>query len=183
MRKLIAGINTTLDGRCDHRTVIADDDLHRYSAAQLDRIEIALFGRNTYELFLSHWPGVAESGVGAAGEVAYARAIRPVPKIVFSKSYVAEGWNTTSVATDAVSAIRQLKQLPGKDLLLCASPSLFTSLREAGLIDEYHLVLHPIVAGTGPVLFRDATALQQLKLVDAQQLKSGAVALTYLANT
>lgn len=181
MRKLLAGINITLDGRCDHRTVIADDHLHRYSAAQLDRVECVLFGRNTFELFVSHWPGVAESGIGEPGEVAYARAIRPMPKLVFSKSYVAEGWNTTSVATDAVEAIRELKQLPGKDLLLCASPSLFKSVHAAGLIDEYHLVLHPIVAGSGPVLFRDAELLQ-LKLADAQQLESGALGLVYLAN-
>jgi dihydrofolate reductase len=180
MRKLLAGINTTLDGRCDHRAVIADDDLHRYSAAILDRVDAVLFGRNTYELFMSHWPGVAESGIGEPGEVEYARAIQPVPKIVFSKSYRASGWNTRTVSSDAVQEIRQLKQQPGKDLLLAASPSLFASLREADLIDEYHLVLHPIVAGTGPVLFRDCPQLQ-LRLAQAQPWKSGAIALTYVA--
>lgn len=178
MRKLLAGINFTLDGRCDHRTVIADDDLHLISAALFKRVDVVLFGRNTYELFASHWPHVAESGEGEPGEVEYARALLPMPKLVFSKSYRAPGWNTQSIAGDAVEHIRKLKQQPGKDLLLAASPGMFASLRAANLIDEYHLVLHPIIAGSGQALFHDA-AQSQLRLDNTHMLSSGAVSLVY----
>ncbi|MET0286301.1 MAG: dihydrofolate reductase family protein [Polyangiales bacterium] len=179
MRALIFLINTTLDGRCDHRDVIADDALHLDARAQLARVDMALFGDQTYKLFAERWPEVARSGSGTEGEVEFARALAPIQKVAYSDALDTSDWNTSVVRGDAVAHVRKLRETEGKGLLLFASPKLAASLRDADLIDEYRFVLQPFAAGRGPELFAGLRARRGFHLLEATPFPSGAVALRY----
>jgi dihydrofolate reductase len=128
----------------------------------------------------SYWPEVAASGSGKPAENEFARALDRMPKVVFSKSLRASDWNTRVVSSDAVREVLRLKEQPGKGLLLIASPGLAASLRAADLIDEYRVLLQPVLVGNGPRLFEAAGPDLDLSLVSATPLGSGVIDLHYV---
>jgi len=187
MRKVIFGINLTLDGCCDHTKGRADDEIHTYFAQQIREADVLVYGRKTYQLMVPFWPDVAKHKSGQTKAINdFAEAFDSVKQIiVFSRTLEkAEGKNTRIVRTNLKDEILRLKQEPGKDILVGGVdvPSQLTAL---DLIDEYRFVIQPIIAGEGRRLL-DATSLQeklQLKLVDSTIFKSGCVALRYSKNS
>jgi dihydrofolate reductase len=176
MGELHATINLTLDGCCDHTQVIADDELHEWVAALFGGASALLFGRVTYELLRGYWPAVAAAGTGPPAHVRFARVIEPKPKYVVSREDLAPGWNATRVAFGPNGAnIAGLKRDVEGTLLLVASHSLARALTDAGLIDEYHLAIQPIVAGHGPTFLAGLAAPRTLRLHDVNRLRSGVV--------
>ena len=184
MRKLIFAINVTIDGCCDHTKVTADEELHEYYAHLLRDVDLLVYGRKTYQLMVPFWPDVARNHSGQTKATNdFAQAFDAIDKIiVFSRSLDrAEGKNTSIVRTNLQDAVLQLKQEGGKSILT-GGVTIPTQLIELGLVDEYRVVVQPIVAGEGR-RFLEETSLQerlQLRLVESKIFKSGCVALRYL---
>ena len=179
MGLLTFGLNVTLDGCCDHRVGIADDELHDHFTELMDAAGAMLWGRVTYELMESAWPAVARDENAPRATREWARKLEAKPKYVVSSSRRDFPWNNTfRVEGDLHEAVRQLKEKTPRGVLV-GSPTLSAALERLGLIDEYRLVLHPVLAGHGPTLFRGLEPSRQLELVSTKRLKSGALALHY----
>ncbi|MEQ9102357.1 MAG: dihydrofolate reductase family protein [Imperialibacter sp.] len=181
MRKVIASINMTLDGFCDHTSAIADDELHEHFNDALRNAGVLLYGRTTYQLMESYWPAVVKNPTGNQPIDEFAVLLENVPKILFSRTLKSVAWtNVTLAKGDLQGEVLTLKQQPGKDIYL-GSPSLISALTRHGLIDEYHLCVHPIIAGKGLRLFKDIDDMATLKLIKTKALKAGQLALYYEA--
>ena len=178
MRKLIAAINMTLDGFCDHTAVNADEELHQHYADLLKSAGIVLYGRITYQL-MEYWRDVVKNPTGETATDEFALIMDRIPKIVFSRTLKNVDWDSAKLANRDIKAeVLELKQQSGKDIL-AGSPSLIVALTQLGLIDEYQLCIHPVIAGSGLPLFKNITDSTTLKLVDTKTLSSGAVILYY----
>ena len=184
MRRLIASINITLDGFCDHTAVIADDELHQNANELLRSADTVLFGRVTYQLMESGWPPIVKKPTGVRSVDEFAVLIDNIHKIVFSNTLknadpIATGWKNTKLAKGAIKKeVLNLKQQPGKNILV-GSPSIIITLMQLGLIDEYQLCVQPIILGKGLPLFKNIRDRIDLKLIKTKTLGSGAVTLYY----
>src|SRR3954447_17688276 len=178
MRPLRYSINVTLDGCCDHRAMIADEDLHRHAVENLDRADALLLGRVTYEMMEAAWRSPARTGARPDWMEPFARSIDAAKKYVVSSTLDRVDWNAELVRGDLGNAVQQLKQEPGKGLFV-AGTKLALALTELGLIDEYEVVVHPRLAGHGPTLFSGLSKWVDLKLVSRLEFGSGAVAMRY----
>jgi dihydrofolate reductase len=179
MGLLTFALNVTLDGCCDHRMAIADDEMLRWFTRLMDASGAMLFGRTTYELMESAWPAVARDEKAPRAMREWARKLEAKPKYVVSASRRDFPWNNTfRLEGDLRGAVRQLKKKTPRGVLV-GSPMLSAALERLGLIDEYRLVVHPVLAGHGPTLFRDLERSRRLELVSTKRLKSGVMALHY----
>jgi len=185
MRKLTFAINTSLDGYCDHTNFFPDEEIMEYFTNITRNADTFLYGRKTYQLMVPYWPDVAKNPSGDDREVdiEFAKVFDAVGKIVvFSRSLdSAEDKKTRIVRTGLQNEVLKLKQEQGKNMMT-GGVNLASQMAELGLIDEYYLLVHPIVVGGGTRLF-DGINLQeklQLKLVESTVFKSGVVALRYL---
>jgi dihydrofolate reductase len=178
MRPLRYSINITLDGCCDHRFGIADEDLHRHAVENIARADGLLFGRVTYQMMEEAWRPAAQAVGRPAWMEPFARTIDAAKKYVVSSTLERVDWNAELVRGDLGEAVRQLKREPGKGLFT-GGVKLPMALAELGLIDEYELIVHPRIVGHGPALFAGLSKMIDLKLVSRQELPSGAVALQY----
>ena len=182
MRNVIYAINITLDGCCDHTKQVADEDVHEHFTQLMRDVDLLVFGRKTYQLMVPYWPEVAKSQSMSKAENEFARAFVSIKKIVFSRSLDrAEDKNTRIVRTNLHDEILKLKQEPGKNILV-GGVNVPSQLIELGLVDEYHFVVGPIVAGEGRRLLEGASLREilRLKLIESKVFKSGCVALRYL---
>ena len=181
MRPLRYSINVTLDGCCDHRVGIVDEELHRYWAESLAQADALLFGRVTYEMMEAAW---RPSGTGGRPDwmadwmEPFARAIDAAKKYVVSSTLERVDWNAELVRGDLGKAVQKLKQESGKGLFV-GGVKLPLALAEMGLIDEYEFVVQPRIAGHGPTLFAGLSKHLDLKLVNRLEFGSGAVAMRY----
>ncbi len=181
MRPLRYSINVTLDGCCDHREGIADEELHNHAARNLERADALLFGRVTYQMMEEAW---RPSPTGERPDwmddwmVPFARTIDAAKKYVVSSTLKRVDWNAELLHGDLETAVRRLKGEPGNGLLT-GGVTLPLALAELGLIDEYEIIVHPRLAGHGPWLFAGLTQRLDLRLVGRLELPAGQVALTY----
>jgi dihydrofolate reductase len=178
MRPLRYSINVTLDGCCDHRAGIPDEDLHRNAVRNLEQADALLFGRVTYEMMEAAWRRPAPPGARPDWTEPFARTIDAAKKYVVSSTLKRVDWNAELVRGDLEKAVRQLKQESGKGLLT-GGVKLPLALAELGLIDEYEFVVHPRLAGHGPTLFTGLSKHVDLTLVSRLEFGSGAVAMRY----
>ena len=177
MRPLRYSINVTLDGCCDHRAGIADEELHRHAAENLAQADALLFGRVTYEMMEAAWRP-PRTGAMPDWTEPFARTIDAAKKYVVSSTLDRVDWNAELVRGDLGKAVQQLKQESGKGLFV-GGVKLPLALAELGLIDEYEFVVHPRLAGHGPTLFAGLSKRIDLKLVSRLEFGSGAVAMRY----
>ena len=181
MRKVVFAINSTADGYCNHTDMIADGELHDFFTGLLRNADLLLFGRITYQLMVPYWPDIARNRSEAGPTNAFARVFDSLDKVVFSTTLKqVEGNNTRIVRANLAEEVLALKQQPGKDISI-GSLSIASQLSDRGLIDEYHFVVHPVIAGKGPRLF-ETVKLQERLLLDfigLKTLQSGVVALHY----
>ena len=178
MRPLRYSINVTLDGCCDHRVGIADEDLHRNALENIEKADALLFGRVTYQMMESAWRQPQPPGATPDWMQPFARTIDSARKYVVSATLDKVDWNAELVRGDLEEAVQRLKSEPGNGLLT-GGVKLPFALAEMGLIDEYEFVVHPRVAGHGPTLFAGLPKLLDLKLVSRAEFSSGAVAMRY----
>jgi dihydrofolate reductase len=178
MRPLRYSINVTLDGCCDHRVMIADEDLHRHAVENLAQADALLFGRVTYEMMEAAWRLPAQQGAWPDWMESFARTIDAAKKYVVSSTLERVDWNAQLVRGDLGKAVQQLKRESGNGLLL-GGVKLPLALAELGLIDEYEFVVQPRLAGHGPTLFAGLSKRLDLRLVSRLEFASGAVAMRY----
>jgi len=178
MRPLRYSINVTLDGCCDHRVMLADEDVHRHAVENIDRADALLLGRVTFEMMEAAWRPPAPAGARPDWMEPFARTIDAAKKYVVSSTLERVDWNAELVRGDLGKAVEDLKREPGKGVLV-GGVTLPLALAELGLIDEYELVVHPRIAGHGPTLFAGLSTLVDLKLVSRLEFGSGAVAMRY----
>ena len=178
MRPLRYSINVTLDGCCDHREGVPDEELHRHATENLAQADALLFGRVTYQMmeaaFRPAWTGEMPASVEP-----FRRTIDAARKYVVSSTLERVDWNAELVRGDLAKAVQQLKQESGNGLYV-GGVTLPLALAELGLIDEYEFTVHPRIAGHGPTLFAGLSKHVDLKLVDRREFASGAVAMRYV---
>src|SRR5205085_7209620 len=153
MRPLRYSINVTLDGCCDHREGIADEELHRHATQNLEQADALLFGRVIYEMMEAAWREPAQTGVTPdwmkPWMLPFARTIDAAKKYVVSSTLDRVDWNAELVRGDLRTAVQQLKREPGKGLLT-GGLTLALALAERGRIGDHEFVVHPRSAGGGP---------------------------------
>jgi dihydrofolate reductase len=169
-------INVTLDGCCDHRAVSPGEDIHRHAMESIMRADALLFGRVVYQMMEEAWRRPAPET--PEWMLPFARAIDAAKKYVVSSTLERVDWNAELVRGELGPAVRRLKEESAGDLFT-GGVTLPLALAELGLIDEYEFVVHPRVAGHGPVPFAGLPKPLDLELAGRQELASGAVALTY----
>ena len=184
MRELVAFINVTLDGYfaglngdlswahgakpdAEWNAFVADNSK---SGGQL------LLGRVTYELMASYWP----TPQAMENDPVVAEGMNNLPKVVFSRTLDKASWkNTKLVKGDMAAAVRKLKQEPGKGMALLGSGSVVSQLAQAGLIDEYQIVVNPVALGEGKTLFAGIKEKLNLKLTRTRTFANGNALLCY----
>ena len=178
MRALRYSINVTLDGCCDHRAILADEDLHRHAIENLGQADALLFGRVTYEMMEAAFRPPARKAARPDWMEPFARTIDAAKKYVVSRTLDRVDWNAELLRGDLENAVQHLKREPGKGLLV-GGVKLPQALAELGLIDEYEFIVHPGLAGHGPTLFAGLSKRIDLKLLSRLEFASGAVAMRY----
>jgi dihydrofolate reductase len=178
MRPLRYSINVTLDGCCDHRAMIPDEELHRHAAESIAQADALLLGRVTYQMMEEGWRQPVQAGARPDWMEPFARTINAAKKYVVSSTLRRVDWNAELVRGELGHAVQELKREPGKGLFV-GGLTLPLALAELGLIDEYEFIVHPRIAGHGPTLFAGLSKLIDLKLVSRLQFGSGAVAMRY----
>jgi len=178
MRRLIAAINMTLDGFCDHTSTIADDEIHLHYNELLNSVDTIIFGRITYQL-MEYWPTVVKNPTGNKPMDEFALTIDNISKIVFSHTLKNVEWKNTRIAKGGIKEeVLALKQQPGKDILI-GSPSLIVTSMNLNLLDEFQLCVHPIIVGSGLQLLKNIINRIDLKLLRTKTFGCGAVILYY----
>jgi|SRR5690348_1704458 len=178
MRRLRYSINVTLDGCCDHRAGIANEDVHRHAIDNIEWADALLFGRVTYEMMEEGWRQPVPAGSRPDWMEPFARTIDVAKKYVVSSTLKRVDWNAELVHGDLRKAVQQLKSQPGKGILT-GGVKLPQALAELGLIDEYDIVVHPRIVGHGPTLLSGLSKPLDLKLVNRLEYSSGIVAMRY----
>ncbi|HYD87612.1 MAG TPA: dihydrofolate reductase family protein [Vitreimonas sp.] len=177
MAKLVFGMNVSLDGYVDHDRFAPEPALFRYFIEQTRNTSGSIYGRGLYEL-MRYWDGDewAQDGLEQGDLRAFAEAWRAMPKWVASRSLKQVGPNATLIGDDVAAAVRKLKADVDGEIEV-GGPKLAASLVRLGLIDEYHLFLHPVVLGQGAPFF--AGVQPKLRLVGSERIGEGTVKLTY----
>jgi dihydrofolate reductase len=179
MRKIIFSVQVTLDGCIDHTAMIADEETHVYATELLRATDLVLFGRVAYELFAGYWPTAPADASFPKSMLDYARTLNPLPKMVFSKTLQNAAWNTSIARAVIPEEIAKMKRQPGEDIALAGGAGLATTFMRLGLIDEYHLLVNPIVLGAGKPLSKGLPNSLKLTRLRTQTFGSGVVALVY----
>jgi dihydrofolate reductase len=177
MAKLVFGMNMSLDGYVDHDRFSPDDVLFRYFIEQTRNTSGSIYGRGLYET-MRYWDGdVWDKDDPAQGDLgAFAEAWRAMPKWVVSRSLKSVGPNATLLDADFETAIRKLKAERDGEIEV-GGPKLAASLSKLGLIDQYHVFLHPVVLGHGAPFF--AGVQPKLRLLGHDRIGENAIRLTY----
>ena len=179
MRRLIAAINMTLDGFCDHTAMIADDEIHEHYNELLRSGDTLIYGRITYQLMESYWPTVVKNPTGNKPEDEFAVLIDNISKIVFSRTLKNVEWKNARVAKKSIKEeILELKQQPGKDIFV-GSPSLIVAVLNLNLVDEFQISVQPIIVGKGLPLLKNINDRINLKLFRTKTFSCGAVTHYY----
>ncbi|MBE9463882.1 dihydrofolate reductase family protein [Dyadobacter subterraneus] len=182
MRTVTFGMNISLDGYCDHTIFNPSKEIHDYFTSKMDEVDLLFFGRVMYELMFPYWADVAKKQSGSEHENRFAQKLTAIDRVVVSRSLEHLEDGTRIIHSNPSQELLKLKQQPGKKISV-DSVSLLPELIGAGLIDEFHLVIHPGIAGKGRRLLDDGSLQEKLnlKLVDTLTFKSsGCVALHYL---
>lgn len=178
MRKVIAAINMTLDGICDHTTGIPDEDIHQHYTELLDNAGVLLYGRITYQL-MQFWQALLQNPSGQKSMDDFALSIDKIPKMVFSHSLENTGWDSAILATQEIEQeVLKLKQQPGKDILV-GSRSLIIQLINLNLVDEFQICIYPMLEGKGLPLFDKIKDRSIFRLLKTKIFDSGAIVLYY----
>lgn len=176
MKKLIVSNMVSLDGFFEGPNkeldwFVVDDEMFKYFHDLLNSVDAILFGRVTYQLMADYWPSATES---------IAPKMNNLPKIVFSKTLEKGEWkNSRLVKENITEEVSNLKKQSGKDLVIFGSASIASSFIKLGLIDEYRIIVNPVVLGSGKPLFKDIKEKINMKLLKTQTFSCGNVILYY----
>jgi dihydrofolate reductase len=183
MRKIVYWVHVSIDGFVDGPNGEFDwptmgPQLSAYSESLDERVDTLLFGRPVWQMMVGFWP-TAETLSDDSHTAKFAPFWRATPKIVFSRSYEGDEWTERVISGDLQAEVTALKAQPGADLLLTGGANLAAALTEHGLIDEYHIAVHPVVLGGGRQLFGDPKQRHNLRVMQSQLLDEQVVVTSY----
>lgn len=185
MRKIIWLTHVSLDGfvagpNGEIDWIYLEDELFEDGHAVIKTADTALYGRVTYQLMENYWPTAAKSPTATKHDIDHANWVNPALKIVFSRSLKKTDWQNTRIIKGQVAEeIGNLKNQPGKNMILFASPSLASTFIDHDLIDEYWFNISPVILGKGKPLFENINNMRKLKLLGTKTYKTGVVNLHY----
>lgn len=187
MRKLVLFLHASLDGfvegpngAMDIGWISYDGDLEKYAKEVLSTADTVIWGRGTYQLMHGYWPSVPSNPSASQHERNHAEWIDKTAKIVFSTTLDKVEWNNSRlVKEDVQEEIKNLKQQPGKDMVILGSPRIAHHLMQLDLIDEYKITVSPVLIGSGLPLFQGLKEKLNLKLIENKTFGSGAIGLVY----
>lgn len=179
MRKLIAALNMTFDGYCDHTAMKGpDEEIHDHYTALLKTGDAILYGRKTFQL-MEFWPTLLEKPGEDKAMNDFAVAIDQIEKIVFSHTLQKLQWKTARLATRSLEEeVLELKKQPGKDIFV-GSPSMIIQTLALGLVDEIQMIVIPSIIGQGLTLFKNIPQRIDMDLIKTKTFRSGAVLFFY----
>jgi dihydrofolate reductase len=185
MRKVILSTNVTLDGFIEGPNgeldwMAMDGELWADFNDLQNNVDTVLFGRAAYQGFAAHWPAVAANPASPKYELDFARWLERTPKLVFSKTLGAAEWKNSRLVTgNLVDEIANLRQRPGRDLLMFGGGGIASTFMKLGLIDGYRINVFPVILGAGIPLFKDLRGRIHLQLLNRKTYQSGVVGLQY----
>jgi dihydrofolate reductase len=185
MRKLIFFMHTSLDGfvtgpNGEMEWINLDDEMFDFVATMTQQADTALYGRVTYQLMQSYWPTAGERLNATKHDIEHSTWYNKVSKIVLSNTISEKGLINTRIISDKLSEyINKIKQQDGKNILIFGSPSASHSLLNQGLIDEFWVLVNPVLLGQGIPLFKNITEIINLKLIESKTFPCGVIALHY----
>ncbi len=183
MGKLIYLMNVSLDGFIEtaERGLewgVIDDEIHAWFSEQSERTDAFLYGRRLYEVMNAYWPHASSDQAATPAMLEFGRIWNSKPKIVFSKTLERVDWNSRLARGDVGEELERLKaEFPGD--LDVAGPMLASAFIRRGLVDEYKLVVHPVVLGSGTPFFPPLENPIRLRLTETRRFASGVVLLAY----
>ncbi|MBE7175152.1 MAG: dihydrofolate reductase family protein [Mucilaginibacter polytrichastri] len=181
MRKISFTMNISIDGYCDHTLFDPQADLMDYFTSTMDDVDLLFYGRIMYQLMFPYWADVAREQSGTAEENRFAERLDSIDRVVVSRTLTEADAGTTIIRGEPAEELYRLKQLPGRTISV-DSVSMLPELIAAGLIDEFNLVVHPMLLGRGRRLL-DAGSLEEklnLQLADTLRFNSGCMAVQYV---
>jgi dihydrofolate reductase len=191
MRKVILSMQMTLDGfstgpndEMDYLPPFTNEmmwkDLHQEMWKNLEAADTFILGRRTYQIWEKYWPAAANNPQSPENDKRFSKFADETQKIVISHSLDRVEWKNSKLIKDnIVEEIQKLKQQPGKNLIVAGGATVAQTLAKLGLIDEYLIVVHPVILGKGKLLLKDLNVRQNLKLIGTKNYNSGAVELSY----
>jgi len=182
MGKLIAAMNMTLDGFCNHTAMIADDEIHQHYNELLSNADTLIYGRVTYQLMESFWPTVVKKPTGNKPIDEFAVLIDNIQKIVYSRTLKNVDWKNTTLKNEInkeeIAALKQSHNDGSKNIVV-GSPGLIVALANLDMVDEYQLSVQPTILGNGLPLFKNISNRIDLKLIKTKTFSCGAVTFYY----
>ena len=191
MRKVILSMQMTLDGfstgpndEMDYLPPFTDEkmwrDLHEEMWKNLEAADTFILGRRTYQIWENYWPAAASNPQSTESDKRFSRFADEAQKIVVSSTLDRVEWKNTKLIKDNIAEeIQKLKQQSGKNLVVAGGATVAQTFAKLGLIDEYLIVVHPVILGKGKLLLKDLNVRQNLKLIGTRTFNSGAVELSY----
>lgn len=180
MRKIIVSNLISLDGffegvnkEIDWFTV--DESFFEYARQLLNEVDTILFGRTTYQMMAAFWPNAINE------DAVITHKMNHLNKVIFSKTLKKVEWNNAKLVKDNLAKeVKKMKEQPGKDIVIFGSGTLVTQLTQLGLIDEYRMIINPLLLGKGNPMFKGIDEKINLKLLKVKTLDSGVVILYYV---
>lgn len=184
MRKIIVSEFVSLDGVMEEPNwtfQFNTDEQNQFKYEELKACDTLLLGRVTYEGFAAAWPKVKNTvAKGVVIPDDFADRMNNYPKFVVSTTLQEVSWNNSRlIKGNIVEEVTKLKRLPGKDILVAGSCRFVNTLMQHDLIDEYRLMVFPIVVGKGKRLFNDGNDQKFLQHVETKTFRSGVTVMTY----
>lgn len=186
MKKIISFMHISLDGfvagpNGEMDWITVNEEIFDHVGKRISEGDTALYGRVTYQMMEDYWPAAAEQPGASKHDIDHSKWYKAAHKIVLSKTMKdADLTNTTVISENIREKLTEIKQKPGKEILLFGSPTATHSLLQLDLIDGYWLFVNPIILGRGIPLFEDIKDQTNLKLLNSQQFASGVTELSYI---
>jgi dihydrofolate reductase len=186
MRKIISFMHMSLDGfvagpKGEMDWIKVDEEIFDHVGKRISEGDTALYGRVTYQMMESYWPGAGEKPGASRHDIEHSKWYSGVHKVVLSKTMKGENLPNTTIISDNLSErINEIKQHGDKDILLFGSPTATHSLMQLNLIDGYWLFVNPIILGKGIPLFTDIKDKIKLKLLTTRPFTCGVTELNYI---
>ncbi len=185
MGKLIYSMNVSLDGYIetpDHSLdwATVDEELHTWFNDRAREVDASLYGRRMYELMAGYWPTAESDPSATSAMIDFARIWKPMPKVVFSSTLTTVDWNSRLVTGDVGEELAQLRTEFDGDLDV-GGPTLASAFIRRGLVDEYRLLVHPVILGAGTPFFPKLESPICLQLAETRTFDSGVIYQGYMA--
>jgi len=189
MRKIVLFMHVSLDGfvagpNGEMDWINVNEELFEYAGNQTDQADMALYGRVTYQMMDSYWPTAADQPGASKHDIQHSTWYNQVVKVVLSKTMKgADLKNTRIISENVTEEISKLKQETGKNILIFGSPTAVHTLMQENLIDEFWLLVNPVLLANGIPLFKDLKSMVKLRLATTKAFASGVVCLQYYKET